>query len=85
MGRKRKKEVKILKRTLPSLYLCPRCGKNSVKATIFKKEVRAIVVCSSCSLKASFTVEPNLEEVDVYNIFIDNYYKPKSSDDKVVA
>ena len=74
MGRTRRKVVKIFKRKLPELFLCPKCGKNTVKATIDSKESRARVVCSNCELKSVFSSTPNMAEVDAYCLFVDNYY-----------
>ncbi len=74
MGRRRRKVVKIVRRTLPQLYLCPRCGKSTVKATINKKQNQAFVVCSSCKLNDKFSMTSQMSEVDAYCQFVDNYY-----------
>ncbi|UCH57899.1 MAG: hypothetical protein JSV18_03070 [Candidatus Bathyarchaeota archaeon] len=74
MGRRRKQVVKIVRKTLPELYLCPRCGKNTVKATVNKARERAVVICSSCGLNSSFKASPNMKEVDAYCRFVDGYY-----------
>jgi transcription elongation factor Elf1 len=85
MGRRRKKAVKIVRRTLPELYLCPRCGKNTVKATIGKKRIRAVVVCSSCGLNASFPATTRMGEVDAYCRFVDNFYAGEIAEETVVG
>ncbi len=74
MGRRRRKVVKIVRRTLPELYLCPQCGKNTVKATINKKKVRAVVICSNCSLSKAFEYTPQMAEVDAYCRYVDDFY-----------
>jgi transcription elongation factor Elf1 len=74
MGRRRKKVVKIVRRSLPELYLCPQCGKNTVKATVNKKREQAIVICSNCSLAATYPSDQNMMEVDAYCLFVDNFY-----------
>jgi transcription elongation factor Elf1 len=74
MGRRRKQVVKVVRRTLPELYLCPKCGKNTVKATINKKKSRAAVICSSCGLKSSFGAKSSMIPVDAYCSFVDQYY-----------
>ena len=74
MGRRRRKVVKIVKRALPEFYLCPRCGKNTVKATINRKQEQVVVVCGSCGLNAAFQAQPRMEGVDAYCLFVDNYY-----------
>jgi len=85
MGRRRKKPVKIVRRTLPDLYLCPRCGKNTVKSTINKKRERAFVVCSSCGLSASYISTPQMGEVDAYCRFVDGFYAVESKEETVAG
>ena len=78
MGRRRRKAVKIIRRRLPEFYLCPRCGKNTVRATIKKKQDQVVVVCGSCGLKANFQAGPQMAEVDAYCLFVDGYYNPET-------
>ena len=85
MGRRRRKAVKIVRRTLPELYLCPRCGKNTVKATISKRREKALVVCSSCDLNASFSSTPQMEEVDAYCRFVDNFYAGEAKEETLIG
>ena len=74
MGRRRRTVVKVFKRKLPELYLCPKCGKNTVKATIDRKGSKARVVCSNCALSSIFSSNPQMAEVDAYCMFVDKYY-----------
>ncbi len=74
MGRRRKQVVKIVRRTLPELYLCPRCGKNTVKASINKSTSMATVICSSCILRSSFSAKSKMVPVDAYCTFVDHFY-----------
>ena len=85
MGRRRRKAVRIVRRTLPELYLCPRCGKNTVKSTINKKRERASVVCSNCSLNASYISTPKMGEVDAYCKFVDGFYAGELKEETVVG
>lgn len=85
MGRRRKKTVKIVRRTLPALYLCPRCGKNTVKANINKKREKAVVICSNCGLKASYPSTSKMDEVDAYCRFVDNFYAGETPEETVVG
>lgn len=75
MGRRRRKEVKIPKKTLPEFYPCPKCGKNTVLVRLVRKTGVAWITCGSCGLKTSLQVGNNIDEVDAYNIFIDKYYE----------
>ena len=85
MGRRRKRVVKIIRRTLPELYLCPRCGKNTVKASINKSQTKATVICSSCSLKSSFDATRNMVPVDAYCTFVDQFYAQGAQEETVGA
>lgn len=85
MGRRRKKVVKVVRRTLPELFLCPRCGKNTVKATINKKKGYAVVVCSNCSLISTFEYSRQMAEVDAYCRFVDGFYAGEAMEEPVVG
>lgn len=84
MGRRRRKVVKIQRRKLPELFLCPRCGKNTVNSTINKKKGQAVVVCSNCRLNATFQSEPLMGEVDAYCLFVDRYYGRETLEEAIV-
>lgn len=83
MGRRRRKAVKIVRRRLPEFYLCPRCGKNTVRATIKKKQDKVVVVCGSCGLKANFKAGPQIAEVDAYCLFVDGYYNQGTQQEEI--
>ncbi|MEX2738727.1 MAG: transcription elongation factor 1 family protein [Candidatus Wukongarchaeota archaeon] len=76
MGRRRtRKVVKRPVKTLPSIFVCPRCGEKTVKVEIDRKLNIGKVRCGKCKLEA--TVEPIRridEEVDVYSRWFDSYY-----------
>lgn len=74
MGRRRRRIVRVVRRKLPEFYLCPRCGKNTVRATIKRKQGRVLVICGSCGLNDTFPVQPQMEGVDAYCLFVDSYY-----------
>jgi transcription elongation factor Elf1 len=84
MGRRRRKVVKIVRKTLPELFLCPRCGKNTVKATVDKKRGQAVVVCSNCNLNTAFSCALNMGEVDAYCRFVDQFYAGETKEEPVV-
>ena len=74
MGRRRQKVVKTIKRKLPDLFLCPKCGKNNIKVTIDPKRETAFITCGACGLRENFHIPLSTEPVDAYNIFIDQFY-----------
>ncbi len=75
MGRRRKKEEKIIKKTLPELFLCPNCAKNSVKITVDQKNSVAGIRCSSCGLRRRIEIKPGMAPVDAYSAFVDKFYE----------
>jgi transcription elongation factor Elf1 len=75
MGRRRKKEEKIIRRTLPDLFLCPNCAKNSIKVTLDNKNNIAGLRCSACGLRGRVKIEANTAPVDAYSIYVDKYYE----------
>ncbi len=85
MGRRRKKVEKVVRRTLPELFLCPRCGKNTVKANINKKKGYAVVVCSNCNLSSTFEHSRQMAEVDAYCRFVDGFYAGEAMEEPVVG
>jgi len=74
MGRRRRKVVHIPKKRLPKFFSCPKCGKETVRVTLFREESRAIVGCSSCGIQEEFPVKLAQGEVDVYCMFTDKIY-----------
>jgi len=74
MGRRRRKVVHIPKKRLPKFFSCPKCGKETVRAEIFREEARAVVGCSSCGIQEEFPVKLAQSEVDVYCMFTDKVY-----------
>ena len=78
MGRRRRRKVvKIVKRTLPKIFICPRCGARSVKVTMLQAEGKAQVACSLCGLSAELPITPTSQPVDVYCRFSDLFYARK--------
>lgn len=71
MGRRRRKVIRVVRRTLPKVYSCPRCGMITMK--VFVKGTEARVVCGSCELNYSYALGVRKEPIDVYNEFVDKY------------
>ena len=74
MGRRRRKVIRMPKKRIPKVFLCPRCGKEAIKIDIRKDSENAVVKCGSCGLIVEMPKKKPFEEVDIYCRFIDNYY-----------
>jgi|TARA_B100001971_G_scaffold151589_1_gene140722 transcription elongation factor Elf1 len=73
MGRRKRKNIKIIRRKLPKVFGCPDCGMFSIRVLI-NKEIESKIVCGSCGLtwkKENTTKNP--EVIDIYNKFIDEF------------
>tara|TARA_B100001971_G_C18180860_1_gene532695 strand:- start:280 stop:516 length:237 start_codon:yes stop_codon:yes gene_type:complete len=73
MGRRRRKNIRITKKSLPKVFSCPQCGMFSIRVLI-DPETESKIVCGSCKLtwkKENTTKKP--EAIDVYNKFVDEF------------
>lgn len=79
MGRKRRKVVHIPKKKLPTVFLCPLCGKQSINVMILSDNNRAKIHCSNCKLTKELETKPAFSEIDIYCQFTDQYYSNLAS------
>ena len=79
MGRRRRRVVRIVKKKLPTVFVCPRCGEEAVRVTIAKDTGHATVLCALCNLKDDFPAHPAAQAIDVYSYFTDKFYGVKDA------
>jgi transcription elongation factor Elf1 len=77
MGRRKRRVIKIPKKKLPKIFLCPKCGKESVKVTLNPDKIIALIKCGSCELGGEVSITSTDQPIDAYCKFIDNFYGPK--------
>jgi transcription elongation factor Elf1 len=81
MGRRRRKVLRVNKRSLPKVFSCPKCGVVAVRITSQEDETShdyiTIVACgnASCRLRREFRFATEKPDIDVYNTFVDDFVK----------
>lgn len=83
MGRRRKKTLRMVHKTLPKVFACPRCGLISIRITSDQDETSQDyvfrVTCGNptCPLHAGreLRYQAKRADIDVYNTFVDDYAK----------
>jgi len=82
MGRRKRREIKIVRRKIPEIFQCPRCGVKAVSVRITKEKENenpiAIVKCGNCGLTSRVIMLPLMKKVDAYNRFVDDFYGGKA-------
>lgn len=77
LGRRRRRVIRIVKKKLPTVFTCPRCGEEAVRVTIDKQTGNATVLCALCQLRDEFPAHPAAQMIDVYSYFTDRFYGVK--------
>jgi len=77
LGRRRRRVIRIVKKKLPTVFVCPRCAEDAVRVTIAKDTGKAAVMCAMCQLKDEFQAHPAAQVIDVYSYFADRFYGVK--------
>src|SRR2546428_13362587 len=79
MGRRRRKALRVVKRSLPKVFACPRCGMLTVRITSHEDETSQdtvfMVACGNtgCGLRRELRYPTRRAEIDVYNTFVDEF------------
>jgi len=81
VGRRRKKVLRITRRTLPKVFACPRCGMITIRITSHQDEESQDsvfqVACgnTNCNLRRELRYPTKRADIDVYNTFVDDFAK----------
>ncbi len=79
MGRRRRKTQRVVTRTLPKVFSCPRCGVVAVRITSHQDETSqdyvTVVACGNCQLRRELRYPVSKDDIDVYNTFVDDFIK----------
>jgi len=74
-GRKRKKVIKRMRKTIPKIFACPNCGEKTLSIVINREEGKAVIKCGRCNIVEGDILVSYVEEpVDAYGKFVDKYY-----------
>jgi transcription elongation factor Elf1 len=79
MGRRRKKVLRVVRRTLPTVFSCPRCGMMAIRITSHHDETSQDevfqVACgnTACNERREYRYQTKKANIDVYNTFVDDF------------
>jgi transcription elongation factor Elf1 len=85
MGRRKtKKIVTRPKPKLPSIFICPSCGKKAVKVEISQSQNIAEIKCGSCKLELEIPSHSLMEPVDAYGEYVDAFHRGEIAPKQIV-
>ena len=71
--------MRVVRRSLPKVFACPRCGMLTVRITSHQDEASQdtifMVACGNtgCGLRRELRYPTKRAEIDVYNTFVDDF------------
>ncbi|MGQ9478821.1 MAG: hypothetical protein ACUVQ0_02205 [Thermoproteota archaeon] len=74
MARRRRREAKVIRKVIPRIFTCPKCGIQAVSVIDKKNFWKIKVICGNCGLSAELDYVKNMENVDYFNRFVDMYH-----------
>jgi len=66
--------MKLPKKKLPKIFLCPACGEESINIRIIKGMNVAEVGCGKCGIRANIPITPADQSIDAYCKFTDSFH-----------
>lgn len=79
MARRRRREARVVRRVIPKIFPCPKCGIQAVSIIENKDLGNVRVVCGNCGLATNLEYVKNMENVDYFNRFADKYHSGQAS------
>jgi len=76
LGRRRRKVIRVIKKTLPKVFGCPNCGVSAVKVHVIETN-KAKISCGNCRLILDYEFAGRKEVIDIYNEFVDQFMAGK--------
>ena len=73
MGRRKRKVVRLPRKKLPKIFMCPKCGINAVHVASTDAG-QALVKCGNCGFEVKVPISPTDQPVDLYCKFSDKFY-----------
>lgn len=74
MARRRRREAKVIRKVIPKVFPCPKCGMQAVSVIGNKASESVRVICGNCGLSTDLNYVGNMENVDYFNRFVDKYH-----------
>ncbi len=74
MARRRRREARVIRRVIPKIFPCPKCGIQAVSVIGGRDSQNVRVVCGNCGLSTNLDYVKNMENVDYFNRFVDKYH-----------